>query len=94
MKEEKDVMAGLVQSKVVSLLPEPYDCVEQGVLNRLEEITNIAKESGAETIAITMTCADGTVVDCWYCNKDVYTLIGAMEALKQRFIDSKVEYGD
>lgn len=92
MKEEKGVTEGLVQSSVVSLLPEPSDCVEQGVLSRLEDITKIAKESGAETIAITMTCADGTVVDCWYCNKDVYTLIGAMEALKQRFIDSKIEF--
>ena len=94
MKEETDVTEGLVQSKVVSLLPEPHDCVEQGVLDRLEDITKIAKESGAETIAITMTCADGTVVDCWYCQKDVYTMIGAMEALKQRFINSKIDYGD
>ena len=76
---------------VVSLLPEPSDCVEQGVLDRLKDMTKIAKESGAETIAMTMTCADGTVVDCWYCQKDTYTLIGALEALKHKFIEAKVQ---
>lgn len=81
---DKDTVVSLVEHKEVPHNPES--------LARLEECLQLAKEGGIESFALTMVCNDGTVVDSYSCQKDVYTLIGAIEAIRQRFINNRIQY--
>lgn len=86
MSDESKNIVSLASSKEV-----PCD---EDAFNRLEECLRLAREGGLDSFAITMVCNDGTVVDSYHCKSDIYTLIGAIEAVKQRFISKRVEYAD
>lgn len=86
MEEDSPNVVSLTEKREVPHDPE--------ALARLEECLELAKEGGIDSFAITMVCNDGTVIDSFSCKRDVYTLIGAIEAIRQRFINKRIQYPD
>jgi len=84
MSDKKDSVVSLAERREV-----PHD---PDAIARLEECLKLAKEDGVDSFAIAMVCNAGTVITSYSCKGDVYTLIGAIEAVRQRFIDKRIIY--
>jgi len=75
----------------MKLIKMNQDKTDPTVIKSIEKCLELAKKGGVENCAIVMTHNDNTVSDVWANGKDPYLVIGALESLKQEFIDSTIE---
>ena len=78
----------------VKVVPMPDVAAEQNnACKRLADslFEEYTEESPAQSVAIAIVRADGTVVSSYHLGGSVFTLAGAIEMLKRRLYEEKVE---
>lgn len=61
------------------------------VIKRLEEALEMAKQGKIENCVIVMTGFNGDIIDCWANGNSPYVMSGAIETIKQEFMDAHIE---
>ena len=61
------------------------------VIRLLEEALEHAKNESSTSLALTMICGDGNVIDCYHNGGRPYVMVGAIEALKTDFIHGHIQ---
>lgn len=78
-------MSGL---KVVEFKQNEKTCENTSeVIRLLEDAQMHAKELNVQSMALVMLDASGDIYDCWHNGVKPYVMVGAIESLKQEFIN-------
>jgi len=61
------------------------------VVSRVEDTIKLLGKENILNCAIILSHKDGSISSCYANNQGIYQMIGALEVLKQRFINEEIE---
>lgn len=66
----------------------PGSTTAEGVLHIIRRLTEIAEENNLTDIAISAVQRDGAIITAFHADKDVLMLMGGIQVLNRRVLDS------
>ena len=81
----------IVNTHHVTRLNDSKTMANSIVVQRLEEVLELAKQGKAINCAVLLINDDETIQDGWANPNNPYAMVGALEALKQDFMNSNIE---
>ena len=75
----------------IRVIPKAKSASGKDVIQRLEEVLEMAKAGNIGNVIIISTLSDGNVMDGWANTSNPFVMIGALESTKREFMDMCIE---